>query len=43
MDLDNATKDAITFSGIAIWDGVKDKRLPPHRRYLAGLAGHTGL
>jgi len=32
IDLDNATKGAIAFSGIAIWGGVKGKRLPRHRR-----------
>ena len=26
IDLDNATKGAIAFSGIAIWGGVKGKR-----------------
>jgi hypothetical protein len=37
MDLDNATKGAIAFSGTPCGVELKGKRLPRHRRRLPGL------
>jgi hypothetical protein len=43
IDLGNAAKGVIVFSGTTTLGGIKGKRLLRHRRLLPGLAGHASL